>query len=186
MRMIRWAVDDPLVSIAIVALAYLVAVVLSDLEWLHGFSLAADGQASVRDFWTFNIGLLAVHAALIGVVFPLVIAFVGLLNQGRATFSSRLTIYVDSSRALFVGMSSLFLCLALLAQLLFAERIGDAGATATLLSLAWFSVNALALAYFVLKTIAFLHPARRAPIMRAYVANEVWPREMTAVVAASR
>ncbi len=183
-RLMGWTVANPWYSIVIVANLYLTVLVLSGLGWIPNTNLSSDKQADFRDFWTVNIGLLAVQASLIGVVFPLVIAFVGFLNQGRASFASRLTIYITSSRALFVGLSSIVLCVVLLAQLLFAEQIDHASGTVTALNFGWFSINAFALAYFVLQTIAFLHPAQRAPIMRAYVANVVWPREIVSAITA--
>ncbi len=121
-----------------------------------------------------------------GLVFPLVVAFVGLLNQGRASFASRLTIYLESSNAVFVGVSSLLLCTAIALQLPFVTNMGTARAAVMLLNIVWFIINVGALAYFVLRTIAFLHPARRAPIMRAYVANVIWPHELTETVTANR
>lgn len=186
MRLARWAVHRPILALAIVALPYFAVILLAKYGLLDGFDLAADAQASVRDFWTVNIGVLAVQAALVGLVFPLVIAFVGLLNQGRASFASRLTIYIESSSAIFVGVSSLLLCVAIAAQLPFAAKLGTAAAAMALLNIAWFAVNVGALSHFVLRTIAFLHPERRAPITRAYVANVIWPRELTSTVMANR
>lgn len=186
MRLARWAVRHPVLTPVIIALPYAAVLLLAATGWLHGYDLATDEQASVRDFWTVSIGVLGVQAALVGLVFPLVIAFVGLLNQGRASFASRLTVYIESSSAIFVGVSSLLLCVVIASQLPFAAKMGDAGAAMTLLNLAWFAINVAALAHFVLRTIAFLHPARRAPIMRAYVANVIWPRELIGTVTANR
>lgn len=182
MRLARWAVDHPLYAVAIAALPYATIFLLTFFGCLYAFDLFTD----IQDFWIVNIAVLTVQAALVGLVFPLVIAFVGLLNQGRASFASRLTIYIESSSAIFVGVSSLLLCVMVAAQLPFASKIGEARAAFTLLNLVWFALNVGALAYFVLRTIAFLHPGRRSPIMRAYVSNVVWPRELTGTVTANR
>jgi hypothetical protein len=186
MRLAIWSVRHPIRTLAAITLLYVCAIFSAHLEWPASFTLATDEQASVRDFWTINIAALSVQAALVGLVFPLVIAFVGLLNQGRASFASRLTIYIESSNAMFVGLSSLLLCVAISAQLPFASFMGDADAAVTLLNLAWFAINIGALAHFVLRTIAFLHPEQRVPIMRAYVSNVIWPRELTRIVTANR
>ncbi len=188
LRLSRWAVRNPFLALTIIAIPYFMVWLLSGFAFVDGFGLSDDGQASVRDFWAVNIGVLTVQATLVGLVFPLVIAFVGLLNRGRASFASRLTIYIESSSAIFVGVSSLLLCVAISVQLPFAAKIGDEVATAavTVLNITWFSINAGALAYFVLNTIAFLHPERRALIVRAYTANVVWPRELTATVTSNR
>lgn len=181
-RLARWAVDHPVYALAIVALPYVLIFLLAYFGCLDSFDLFTE----IQDFWIVNIAVLTVQAALVGLVFPLVIAFVGLLNQGRASFASRLTIYVESSNAIFVGVSSLLLCVMIAAQLPFASKTGDAQAATTLLNLIWFAINVGALAHFVLRTIAFMHPGRRLPIMRGYVANVVWPRELTATVTANR
>lgn len=177
----------PLRTLFSIILLYAAVTWLGERGWLPRIDLAIDPAASVRDFWTVNVGILGVQAALVGLVFPLVIAFVGLLNQGRSSFASRLTIYVESTAAVFVGISSLLLCLAIAIQLPIASRMtASAVAAATALNLLWLIANVAALAYFILRTIAFLHPARRAPILRAYVSNVVWPRELTEIVTRNR
>lgn len=182
MRLSRWLVGHPVCALAIVAIPYAAVILLAHFGCLHSFDSAAD----VQYFLTVNTGVLTVQAALVGLVFPLVIAFVGLLNRGRASFASRLTVYIESSSAIFVGVSSLLLCVAIAAQLPFAANMDGESTAVTLLNLVWFAINVGALAHFVLRTIAFLHPVRRAPIMRAYVANVIWPRELTGTVTANR
>jgi hypothetical protein len=185
-RAMRWAVGNPFLALFLIACPYLGVMLSTQCDWVDSFALAEERNASARDFWTVNVGLFSVQAALVGVVFPLVIAFVGLLNQGRASFASRLTIYIDSSGALFVGVSSLLLCVMIAGQLPFAGNFANVSAAVTLVNIAWFAINALALGYFVMRTIAFLHPAQRAPIMRTYAANVIWPRELSAAVTANR
>lgn len=142
---------------------------------------------TIEDFGAVNVGILGVQAALIGLVFPLVIAFVGLLNQSRASFATRLTIYVESTAAIFTGISSLLLCLAIALQLFVASQLGvNATLACAALNLLWFAANLSALSYFVLRTIAYMHPARRTPLIRAYVANVVWPRELHETVTRNR
>ncbi|WP_284539386.1 hypothetical protein [Pleomorphomonas sp. T1.2MG-36] len=164
MRLARWAVQYPALALPIAAVPYIAALLLARLDWLPIFPLSTDSQAHALDFWTINIGVLTAQAALIGLIFPLVIAFVGLLNQGRASFASRLTIYIESSSAIFVGVNSLLLCVGIATQLPFAAKMNDTVAAFTLLNLAWFTLNVGALVWFVLRTIDFLHPesARRS------------------------
>lgn len=182
-RCLLWMTAQPLATLAGVTLFYAATIAVGAFGLLPSIALAADDSAGFRDFWTVNVAMLTVQAALVGLVFPLVIAFVGLLNQGRASFASRLTIYIEATGSIFVGVSSLLLCLAIAAELLFAARVSNAAAGAmTLLNLTWLGVNIAALGYFILRTVAFLHPARRTPLIRAYVANVVWPRELMALV----
>ncbi len=132
-----------------------------------------------RDFQSLNMALLGVQASFIGLVFPLVIAFVGLLNQGRASFATRLKIYSKESGAPLVGTSSLLLCIAIAVQLPFSGlvpvRVVAAGAVINLL---WLTLNLLALRFFLFRTIAFVQPEQRDPITRSYVANVAWRHEL--------
>jgi len=177
-RGMRWATTNPRPSLLFVLCLYLGAIIFIKLSSIDGVEINSSTRETSRDFWTVNLGILAVQAALVGVVFPLVIAFVGLLNQGRASFASRLTIYVQSSGALFVGFSSLILCIAVGFQLPFVSKLTNASKALTFLNIVWFALNVCALGYFVQRTIAFINPKTRAPIMRAYVANVIWPKEL--------
>ena len=185
-RVMRWAVTRPERIIFSILLIYETIWILAGTGYLQGFGLINDSDASARDVWTVSISMLGVQAALIGLVFPLIIAFVGLLNQGRASFNSRLTIYIDSTSAIFAGVSSLAFCLMIAIQLPLMEAFVEASVTLTWINLTWFAVNVAALGHFVLRTIAFLHPAKRALIIRSYAANVVWPRELTASVTGNR
>lgn len=101
--------------------------------------------------------------------------------------ATRLTIYLESTAAIFTGISSLLLCLGIAIQLALASQLGaNAYLTSTVLNLFWFAVNVFSLSYFVLRTVAYMHPARRTPLIRAYVANVVWPRELTETVTRKR
>lgn len=174
----------PVRSIVAVVILYGCAIGLGQTDHIPELKLQA---RTSNDFGTVNVGILGVQATLIGLVFPLVIAFVGLLNQSRASFATRLTIYVESTAAIFAGISSLLLCLAIAIQLFFASQLrSNALLASTVFNLLWFTVNLSALSYFVLRTIAYVHPARRAPLIRAYVANVVWPRELHETVMRNR
>ena len=174
----------PTRAIVAVTFLYCCSLMLGELERITQLELQ---DQTIKDFGTVNVGILGVQAALIGLVFPLVIAFVGLLSQSRASFATRLTIYIESTAAIFTGISSLLLCLAVAIQLSLASQLGaNSILTSTVLNLLWFIANVLSLSYFVLRTIAYMHPARRTPLIREYVANVVWPCELRETVTRNR
>lgn len=180
-----WITKRPLLSIAVVAAAYAVGLAVAAAGAPLGFWAPDPPDAPTPAM--INGHVLGAQATLVGLVFPLVIAFVGLLNQGRASFASRLTIYLEDSAAVFVGVSSLLLCAAVAIQLrLDAQLAGIAGMTTSSINVVWLAVNTAALAYFVLRTIAFLHPARRSAIFKAYVANVAWRKELIGLVTENR
>lgn len=175
---------NPVRSMIAIAVLYGSAIWLGESSHVPQLELQKE---TIDDFGTVNVGILGVQAALIGLVFPLVIAFVGLLNQSRASFATRLTIYVESTAAVFTGISSLLLCFAIAIRLAFASQLGsNAMLASTVLNLLWFAANVGALSYFVLRTIEYMHPARRTPLIRAYVSNVVWPRELREIVTRNR
>lgn len=187
MRLMRWIARHPFLSVLVIAAIYGASTLVTWWEPIAG-PAAPDGiRDYFRDFQAVNAAVLGAQATFIGLVFPLVIAFVGLLNQGRASFATRLTIYVDETAALFVGASSLLLCVAIVAQMplaaLFEVRVV---AAAAMLNIVWFCLNVAALAFFVFKTLAYLHPATRIGITKSYVANVAWRRELLDIVVQNR
>lgn len=186
-RLVRACEEHPIGTLLMLAFAYALPFFLHYLAWLPPALHDPDAIPGFKDFAGINTAILGVQGALVGLVFPLVIAFVGLLNQGRASFASRLTIYIESSIAVFVGLSSLLLCMLLVGQLVLSSWFPEGPAIIiAVLNLLWFAVNLFALAYFVLHTIDFLHPAKRGPIIRQYVANVVWRRELSQIVRSNR
>ena len=176
--------DNPIATIILVIAIYSSAIILGESGRISQPNLSVE---TLGDLKSLNLGILGVQAALVGLVFPFVIAFVGLLNQSRSSFATRLTIFIESTDAIFVGISSLLLCLVIGIQLPFASQLAPSVAAAfSILNMFWFTTNIVALSYFVLRTIAFMHPARRGPLMRAYVANVVWPRELFQIVTRNR
>ncbi|WP_417614172.1 hypothetical protein [Parasphingorhabdus sp.] len=175
---------NPIATIILVTAIYSSAIILGESSYISQLKLSDETRGDLK---SLSLGILGVQAALVGLVFPFVIAFVGLLNQNRSSFATRLTIFIESTDAIFVGLSSLLLCLVIGIQLPFASQLApNVAAVFSILNLLWFTANIVALSYFVIRTIAFIHPARRAPLIRAYVANVVWPRELTKIVTRNR
>jgi hypothetical protein len=178
--------DHPIVATTVMTGIYLVVCAWTWLAPLPGPLEPGDVKDFYRDFQSLNMALLGVQASFIGLVFPLVIAFVGLLNQGRASFATRLTIYFEESGAPLVGTSSLLLCIVIAVQLPFSGlvpvRVVAAGAV---LNLLWLALNVLAMGFFLFRTIAFVQPAQRDPIARSYVANVSWRHQLHTLLLAN-
>lgn len=186
MRLMRWMTRHIALTVVMLLAVYAGTEAVTWWQPLGG-PAAPNIDDYFRDFEAVNGAVLAAQTTFIGIVFPLVIAFVGLLNQGRASFASRLTIYVEETAAIFVGASSLLLCVAIVAQMPFAGqlpvRLVAAGAV---LNILWFCLNVGALAYFLLRTIDYLHPSKRAGITKSYVANVAWRNEFRDIVMQNR
>ena len=186
-RAMLWCSRHPWLSVVALVLCYTVMLYTTWLEPVGGPRQPANTPDYFRDFQAVNAAVLGAQASFVGIVFPLVIAFVGLLNQGRASFATRLTIYIEETAAKFVGISSLLLCVTVAVQLPLSAQIElRVLAAATILNLVWFGSNVAALGYFILRTIAYLHPAKRTPITQEYVANVAWRRELREMVTQNR
>ncbi|MCC6864020.1 MAG: hypothetical protein IT544_04345 [Rhodobacteraceae bacterium] len=177
-RLIRLATSHPKYTITIVTLLYLGVILLAKYEWLYDFNLICEKN----DFGTINIAFLTVQTTLVGIVFPIVISFVGMFNQGKASFTSRFTIYIETSNAILIAVSSLILCVVIATMLLVGDESSIEYGLITLLNLIWLVLNIFLIGDFLLHTIHFLHPIKQTSIIKAYVANVVWPRELTRIV----
>lgn len=186
-RAMRWMRRHPVVSVLGVIAGY---VVVAGVTWFEPFPGPTAPQSVgdyYRDFHAINMALLGAQATFVGLVFPLVIAFVSLINQGLASFGSRLRIYFDETEAVFVGASALALCAIVVVQLpLSAVAPVRVVAAGTIVNCVWLVANIFALGFFLVRTIEFVHPATRARLVRNYAANSCWRRELTALLMVNR
>ncbi len=139
------------------------------------------------NFRDVAVGLLAAQAALIALVFPLIIALIGVLFDLRTTSGARLNIFLKETEAVVVGGSSLCLSAALAIQLLFFSHLPPAiSAVVLLFSVFWFVLNVGLLAFFLFKTLDFVRPERRGVLFRRYIVNVAWRAELLRLITYNR
>jgi hypothetical protein len=139
------------------------------------------------DFQDVAVGLLAAQAALIALVFPLIIALIGVLFDLRTTSGARLNIFLKETEALVVGGSSLCLSALLSIQLLFFPYLPAAICAVVLLfDVFWFVLNVGLLAFFLFKTLDFVRPERRGVLYRRFIVNVVWRAELLRLITYNR
>ena len=110
-------------------------------SWI-GLSISPLSGDYYRDLQDINVGVLSAQAALVALVFPLVIALVGLLFEGRMTSGGGLSVFFKETEAVAVGGSSLLLCAAIAIQLpIFAAVPARMGAAWTVANGGWFVLN---------------------------------------------
>lgn len=83
-----------------------------------------------NDFQDVAIGLLSAQAVLIALVFPLIIALIGVLFELRTTSGARLNIFLKETESLVVGASALMLAAALAMQFLLFPHLPSVVAVA--------------------------------------------------------
>jgi hypothetical protein len=132
-----------------------------------------------RDFQNINMGLLTTQAALVAIVYPLVIAFVGLLFEARTTTGGRLNIFFKETESFVTGGSSLLLCAALAFQVVFTGQMPlRMSAAMTFLNCVWFIINVGGLSFFLLNAFYYIQPQTRSKLLWRYVVNIAWRVEL--------
>jgi hypothetical protein len=139
------------------------------------------------DFQDVAIGLLAAQAVLIALVFPLIIALIGVLFELRTTSGARLNIFLKETESLVVGASALMLAAALAMQLLSFPHLPAAVCVMMIaFDVVWFVLNVLFLAFFLFKTLDFVRPEWRATLFRRYIVNVAWRVELRNLITYNR
>ena len=140
-----------------------------------------------RDFQAINVGLLGAQAALVALIYPLVIALVGVLFEARTTTGGRLNVFLSETEAVASGGSALLLCAVIAFQLpLSAQLPVRMVAVATLLNTAWLVLNVWGTGFFVVRAFDFIRPQTRTDLVRRYTTNVAWRVELEVLVTANR
>jgi hypothetical protein len=127
----------------------------------------------------YFFALWSVQAAVAALVYPIVIAFVTLLLQRHYNAKSVLHIYLHDSAAILSGLSALFLIILMGIQYLFlAIARKETGVGWIIIDAVWLLGNLALTSVFLYQTFEFIRPSRRSTIIRHYVVNETWPREL--------
>jgi hypothetical protein len=135
-----------------------------------------DVASALRDV---NAGLLSAQAALVALIYPLVVALIATLTGARATAAVRLRAFLSESEATTTGMLAVLLCGVAGSAMLFVGLLPyTVAATVTALNLAWFVLSLLGLSFFLSVTLQFLSPSSRAELLRRHVADSIWPKEI--------
>lgn len=173
-----------------------IALVYFAVAWLavHALPISASLRAPAhvedfyRDFLNINVGILTAQITLVALVYPLVIAMVGLLFEPRTTLGGRLSVFLQETAAIPTGCSALLLCAALAIQLLTTSQFPiRAIVTMTALNCVWFILNIAGLGFlFLANAIAYIHPGSRPRLLRRYTVNVAWRSELRTLMARNR
>ena len=127
----------------------------------------------------YFLTLWSVQAAIVALVYPIVIAFVTLLVARLATTKATLHVYLHHSGAQLAGLSALLLVVEMACQYTGLPYINSYTAYIwILLDAVWFLFNLMLTIEFLYRTFEFIKPNRRVAITRAYAAAVTWPREL--------
>ena len=179
-RWFGYACDEP--AYVILALSGLsVALTLISAFWLkppyHArFLFMPNGENYSPD--SAFLGLWAVQAALVAVVYPIVIAFITVLLQRQSASKASLQAYFVSSGAKLTGLSSLALVVVIAFQFLMLDSVSPIAAFAWNIGDGiWFLANAFLTWNFLGSTFEFASPEGRIAARNRYLLTIGWPKE---------
>jgi hypothetical protein len=177
----------PLLSLSLLISLFITGVLASQyliseaqITWL----VSGSKRDNIQDV---AIGLLAAQAALIALVFPLIIALIGVLFELRTTSGARIDIFLKETESIAVGGSALILSAALAIQLLLFPHVSEAACiTMIAFDILWFVANVVFIAFFLFNTLNYVRPERRATLYQRYVVNVAWRAELWNLIAYNR
>jgi hypothetical protein len=176
---INWIQNNFKKSIFLVLILYMATVALA--KYLPGSFICLH---------PFNTDIiLATQATLIGMVYPLVIALVGILFKMRSIISSRLNIFLKETEALFTGVSGLSLCGIIALQFVMENFFHFTEKEIFLINILncfWFFINILLLCFFLIQTVRYVHPKTHWGLFYKYLVNIAWPSERQTMIAVDR
>ena len=124
------------------------------------------------------MGLWAVQAAMVAVVYPIVVAFVTVLIQRQSASKASLQAYFVASSAKLTGLSSLMLVLVMSIQFVLLDSVPPlTGFVWLVADGAWFALNSGLSLYFLAATFQFASPDGRIQARNRYVLTRAWPEE---------
>lgn len=157
------------------------ALMLSGLTWGLAYQFDVRGTDAYKsaEIISYLAALWAVQAAVVALVYPIVIGFVALLFQGRQNAKAILYIYLHDTAALLAGLSSIALIALIGVHHLVMYKVSPGVVLVwTAIDSVWFLINMSLTAFFLVRTFEFLLPDKRARTIQRYAVNVAWPNEL--------
>lgn len=127
----------------------------------------------------FQCTIFGAQVTLLGLIFPLVIAFIGILLQGKSSNESMWIIYRHNSGFMIVGFSAITLSLTFVLLKIYEPWLTHQILVAASTSITgWFLANLTLSGWFLWKTVAFLSINSRMSMVVRYAINEVVPNDI--------
>ena len=184
-RLMASARAHPVISVLLLTLAYTATCALTLLVSPEALGLKAHGDRV--ELQTINIGLLSAQAALVALVYPLVIAFIGVLFEPRTSRGGRMEVFLAETEAVATGGSALLLCGATSVFLVAMGHMPVRFSFAiSVLNSAWFIGNLFGTAFFVARSIAYVRPSTRPALLRDFAAVSAWRDDLRTLVSGNR
>ncbi len=184
-RLLRWAGEQPTVFIALVWLAAVAITVASGWiapRFLGATLLPSAWTADV--FLTYFSTLWSIQATVVALVYPIVIAFVAVLLQRRATAKLSLRIYTLYVGVVPAGTSAIALLIWMGAQFSLISYVQPGSLAGAMLgNSVWFALNIWMTGWFLYRTVQFLDDDVRLEIFKDFAVRVAFQREVQGYLA---
>ena len=128
----------------------------------------------VRPILDFQSSLFGAQVTFLGLIFPLVIAFIGVLLQGKSSNKSMWLVYRHNSGFMLVGFSAITFTAFFVTSRMLEPWLTHQDMTAVAVStITWFFINLFLSGWFLWKTVQFLELEHRMEMIVKYAISEV-------------
>lgn len=173
-QMVVWGAKNTMKAVMGILATYILTTILLTKNYETLKSLVPAPISSAKPIIEIQSTLFGAQATLVGLIFPLVIAFIGILLQGKSASKAMWTVYKHSSGFMLVGFSSITLLLVMtVIQIITPWASPQAVIISSAMLAFWFSLNLTLSSWFLWKTVKFLSNADRMLITLKYSINEV-------------
>ena len=159
-------------------LAFIILSLILYVSW-PSLRLFVPNYTPWKEVLEWRTVVLGSQIAIIGVVFPLVVGFIGQLLRDKSAANAIWHVYKRYSNFMFVGSSGLFLSLLIIIQLLALPWFNYQLEVATSIGFfLWFLLNLLFTSWFLWSTSQFIEENKKHSAITKYCINEALVSEI--------
>ena len=174
-----WASNHPLLASLLIAQTGILFVFLFSLIQLGLDSSLLEKPKTLEHVQELSSLIFSAQVTILALIFPLVVAFIGILIQGKSSNKAIWHVYKQSSGFMLVGYSALTLILTFIGIAFAWSGINSAFQISIVSVLViWFMLNILLTARFLLVTVKFLDDNERMEMIVRYSINEAIPQDL--------
>ena len=178
-RLMMWGSEHFVWStVGLLIIPSIVCIVISTkYDWFRQIlPLSQHGFSSIIEF---QPTIFIAQITLLGLIHPIVIAFIGILLQGKSSYESIWVIYRQHSGFMLVNISALAFSIVFVGFKLIEPWVPHQINVAASMSLTnWISFNLFLSGWFLLKTVNFITTNSQMAIIVSYAINKVIPDHM--------
>lgn len=180
-RLVVWSGNNIFLSLAVIFLtASLISVlIISQYEALKVLIPMRPAGVGVQNLVDLQSTIFNAQVTIVGLIFPLVIAFIGILLQDRSSNEAVWNVYKHSSGFMLVGFSAVMLLVIFIIFRSAQPWLDRSWQAAISMSITyWFAFNLLLSVWFLNVTVRFLSVEHRMQMIVKYVINETIAKDV--------